>query len=49
MAEIYAKFDFNVLFEVEDINDKDEIKNAVFDWWTNTLDIPDYEILKEEK
>jgi len=50
MAEIYAKFDFNVLFEVEDINDKDEIKDAVIEWWTdNALDIPDYEILEEEE
>ena len=49
MAEIYAKFNFNVLFEVEDTNDGDEIKNAVIDWWTTTLDIPDYEIVEEEE
>jgi hypothetical protein len=46
---IYAKFDFNVLIEVQDINDKDEIKNAVIDWWTSTLELPDYEILGEEE
>jgi len=46
---IYAKFDFNVLIEVQDINDKDEIKNAVIDWWTSTLELPDYEILEEEE
>ena len=46
---IYAKFDFNVLIEVEDINDKDEIKDAVIDWWTNNaLELPDYEIIKED-
>jgi len=46
---IYAKFDFNVLIEVQDINDKDEIKDAVIDWWTSTLELPDYEILEEEE
>lgn len=49
MAKIYAKFNFNVLFEVEDINDSNEIKDAVIDWWTNTTDIPYYEILEEEE
>lgn len=48
MPEIYAKFNFNVLFEVEDINDSNEIKDAVIDWWTSTTDLPDYEILEEE-
>jgi len=45
---IYAKFDFNVYIEVQDINDSNEIKDAVIDWWTSTTDLPDYEILEEE-
>ena len=45
---IYAKFDFNVLNEVQDIHDSNEIKDAVLDWWTSTTDLPDYEIAEEE-
>tara|TARA_R110002012_G_scaffold228819_1_gene401332 strand:+ start:664 stop:813 length:150 start_codon:yes stop_codon:yes gene_type:complete len=48
MKELFVQFNFNVRVEVEDIDDSNEIKDAVIEWWTNTTDLPDYEILEEE-
>lgn len=44
MKEIFANFNFNVRFEVEDVNDDEEIRDQVLEWWVSRSEIPDFEV-----
>jgi len=46
MKEYYVNFNFNVRVEVEDI---DDIKDEIVEWWVSTTELPDYEILEKEE
>ena len=46
MKEYWIRFNFNVRVEVEDI---DDIEDEIVEWWVSTTELPDYEILEEEK
>ena len=44
MKEAFAVFNFNVRIEVEDVNDDEEVRDKVLEWWVSTSEIPDFEI-----
>jgi len=46
MKELYIKFDFNVKVEVDD---DDEVKDKIIDWWVNATELPDYQISEKEE
>jgi len=46
MKEYWIRFNFNVRVEVEDI---DDIKDEIVEWWVSTTELPDYEILEKEE
>jgi hypothetical protein len=45
MKELFVHFNFNVRVEVEDI---DDVKDEIVEWWVSQTELPDYEIKESE-